>query len=209
MRAWVDLEGHACVDGHECGIDVILWTASLLLLHYLSALQDWSGVRLLELSAGAGHLAVGMARLGCHVTATECSPKHGLHAFEAMQRWSAYLLAQSPPRTGSLSLEQLDWGAEDNLDESAASRYDVILLSELVALGEELQAHLFETFQRLLGPSTVAYSIACERGEFSLGFLLLLASDDSILVEQIELPDRLGLHEDEIVYCHKITRRPP
>ena len=65
MRPWVDLDGQAVANGRSCSMDVMLWTASLLLLHYLEhADVDWTGTRLLELSAGTGHLAVGMARLG-------------------------------------------------------------------------------------------------------------------------------------------------
>ena len=40
---------------------------------------------------------------------------------------------------------------------------DVILLSELVALGTELQRELLATLKRLLGPHTVAYSVFCDR----------------------------------------------
>ena len=114
--------------------------------------------------------------------------------------WTARLLSDSPV-AGTLRTKVLDWGAEDGLDEDAASNecYDVILLSELVGLGEELQAELLKTFRRLLGPNTVAYSIAVDRGAFSLGFLWLLAwHPDEFLVEELQLSDRLGLDEDEV-----------
>ena len=214
MRPWVDLDGQAVANGRSCSMDVMLWTASLLLLHYLEhADVDWTGTRLLELSAGTGHLAVGMARLGADVTATECSPKHGARAFEVLELWTARLLSDSrQPVAGTLRTKVLDWGAEDGLDEDAASNegYDVILLSELVGLGEELQAELLKTFRRLLGPNTVAYSIAVDRGAFSLGFLWLLAwHPDEFLVEELQLSDRLGLDEDEVVFFHQITRVKP
>ena len=215
MRPWVDLDGQAVANGRSCSMDVMLWTASLLLLHYLEhADVDWTGTRLLELSAGTGHLAVGMARLGADVTATECSPKHGARAFEVLELWTARLLSDSrhQPVAGTLRTKVLDWGAEDGLEEDAASNehYDVILLSELVGLGEELQAELLKTFRRLLGPNTVAYSIAVDRGAFSLGFLWLLAwHPDEFLVEELQLSDRLGLDEDEVVFFHQITRVKP
>ena len=68
---------------------------------------------------------------------------------------------------------------------------------------------------RLLGPRTVCYSIFCER-PFSQGFLWLLSEDESFIVEPIDLgrtdadgafdDGRLGLAEEEIVFCHRITR---
>lgn len=226
MRSWLDLPGHAVVDG-AAGVDVMLWTSSLLLLHHLeSQPRSWEGVRVLEMSGGTGHLAVGMARLGASVISTECSLKHSSTALDALKTWSAHLLRERPDggtaradgshsagaSGGTLAFQTLDWGDQDGLpsyDEAAAvgGFPDVILLSELVALGEELQAQLLATLKRLLGPRTVVYSIFCER-PFSMGFLWMLSEDESFEVETLELDgdERLGLNDEEIVYLHKITR---
>ncbi|KAL6761652.1 hypothetical protein V8C86DRAFT_2529825 [Haematococcus lacustris] len=51
----------------------ILWTASLILLNHLQTheAQSLRGKRVLELGSGLGHLGMGLARLGAHVTCTE------------------------------------------------------------------------------------------------------------------------------------------
>ena len=56
-----------------------LWTCSLLLLRHLErdASLAWRGTRVLELGSGAGHLAVGLSRLGAHVIATEGGARFG------------------------------------------------------------------------------------------------------------------------------------
>lgn len=209
MRSWLDLDGHAAVGGHASGHDVMLWTASLVLLRHLErdAGIEWRGARVLEMSAGTGHLAVGLARLGANVTATECSTKHSAGALAALEYWAPYLLRErggaacgtEPPFSGgalggTLAFRTIDWGAaEDGLQGvEPGSEWDILILSELVALGEELQEALLETLGRLLGPRTVAYCIFCER-PFSMGFLWLLSCDASYVVEQIELRDRLGM----------------
>eukprot|EP00966_Prymnesium_polylepis_P068133 1583747-Prymnesium_polylepis.2 len=164
MRTWVDMEGHACVEGHRIGFDVMLWTVSLVLLRYLErAGIGWrdgrrvegegAPLRVLELSAGAGHLAVGLARLGAEVMATECTEEHDTNAWRALVAWVPHLLrtdpgagAGPPPyragaRGGTLSLQQLNWGSDDGLGAEALEQFDVLILSELVALGDDLQAH--------------------------------------------------------------------
>ncbi|KAL1524634.1 hypothetical protein AB1Y20_019521 [Prymnesium parvum] len=221
MRSWVDLEGHPCVGGHRIGCDVMLWTASLVLLRFLEASAlDWrtgregGPLRVLELSAGAGHLAVGLARLGAHVTATECSETHDRTAWRALHAWIARLArlregAAQPyavgVRGGTLRTRMLDWGPGDGLGGAARDEFDVVLLSELVALGEELQGLLVETLGRLLGPRTVAFAIFVDR-PFSLNFMWLLSWDASFIVERLEVKDRLGLCEDDEIYLYKITR---
>ena len=64
MRCFYEISGE---------FDVVLWTASLILLRSLEVdghRSSWVGTRVLELGAGTGHLAVGLARLGAHVVAT-------------------------------------------------------------------------------------------------------------------------------------------
>lgn len=239
MRCWIDLDGHASVGHHSFNtegmkardrVEVMLWTASLVLLHQLERrVADWRGVRVLDVSAGTGHLAVGLARLGAHVTATACSPVHDLHAMRALELWVPFLLrerqdgaaaSEAPPYDagaasagGRVALRQLNWGDDgggDGLsDEEARREFDVVLLSELTCLGEELQPLLVKTLCRVLGPSTVAYSILGDHGAFSLGFNWLLSWDPSFVIEQIPIDDRLGMHEDETLYMYRITRPTP
>ena len=107
---------------------------------------------------------------------------------------------------GTVALRQLNWGEEDGL---TAADHDVLILSELTALGEDLQAQLLKTVCRLLGPSTVAYSIFGDHGAFCQGFNWLLTWDPSFEIEELEVRDRLGTHEDETLYMYKITRPTP
>ena len=170
-------------------------------------LADAGPIRIMDLSTGAGHLAVGLARLGACVTATECSEEHDAKAWRALTQWAPRLVragagaegqdethqavapwqaGRSYPvgsRGGSVELRLLNWGAEDGLGADAADEFDVLILSELVALGDELQEALLETLKRLLGPRTVAYAIFAER-PFSMGFLLLLGDEPSLEVDE-------------------------
>lgn len=228
MRTWVDMEGHACVVGHRIGCDVMLWTVSLVLLRFFErSHMDWctgrrlqSGarapLRVLELSAGAGHLAVGLARLGAQVTATECSEEHDANAWRALNAWVPFLLRADPGggagpqpyqagvRGGSVCTRLVNWGPNDGMSESAAD-FDVLVLSELVALGDELQALLVDTLGRLLRPGMIAYSIFVDR-PFSLNFMWLLAWDESFVVERLEVDERLAIPTDEEIHLYRITR---
>ena len=153
MRTWIDMEGHASVGGYCIGCDVMLWTASLVLLRWLERESglDWTNgpridgarapLRVLELSAGAGHLAVRIARLGAHVTASECSEEHDTNAWRALNAWVPLLQRPDPGvRGGTLETRLLNWGDEDGLTAASLEEFDVLILSELVALGEDLQA---------------------------------------------------------------------
>lgn len=92
---------------------------------------------MLELGAGTGHLAVGLARLGAHVVATEGPGKN----LAALQSWSTQLLREGPggglPLSshhsrlgtgtalgGSLEVRELWWGATFDLD--AEGPFDVV-----------------------------------------------------------------------------------
>lgn len=181
MRCWVELDGHASVGHHSFNsketqtvdeVDVVLWTASLVLLHHLEAhaAVDWRGLRVLDLSSGSGHLAVGLSRLGAHVTASACSPKHDRNAWRALSLWLPFLIRErpggqcpsadaSPPYGsgelgGTVALRQINWGEEEEIGGEeeegentllAAADHDVLILSELTALGEDLQTQLLKT----------------------------------------------------------------
>ena len=176
MRCWVELDGHASVGHHSFNsketqavdeVDVVLWTASLVLLHHLEAhaAVDWRGLRVLDLSSGSGHLAVGLSRLGAHVTASACSPKHDRNAWRALNLWLPFLIRErpggpcpsadaSPPYGsgelgGTVALREINWGEEE--ESLAAADHDVLILSELTALGEDLQTQLLKT-ARLRNP---------------------------------------------------------
>ena len=93
MRSWIDLTG-------PC--DGMLWTASLVLLRHLEMTKPpgwWRGRRVLECSSGTGHLAVGLARLGAHVVATESAESHNgalSSGYQTMTSWTQQLLAEDP-----------------------------------------------------------------------------------------------------------------
>ena len=171
MRAWLDVEA---VDGRP---ESMLWTASLVLLRHLETEHPaayWRGKRVLELGAGMGHLAVGLARLGAQVTATEA----GYSGLGVLQAWSTHLLKEQagggePAGDGALSAggdahggtvttRELWWGARDGLSESFEEGFDVIILSELV-YDEDLHEELLQTLGRALRPGAVAYSGFCDR----------------------------------------------
>jgi hypothetical protein len=65
----------ALSDFVQFGDETILWTASLILLNHLQrspeARSELVGSRVLELGSGLGHLGLGLAELGAHVTCTE------------------------------------------------------------------------------------------------------------------------------------------
>ena len=93
MRSWIDLSG-------PC--DGMLWTASLVLLRHLELTKPpgwWRGRRVLECRSGTGHLAVGLARLGAHVVATESAESHNgalASGYQTMTMWTTKLLAERP-----------------------------------------------------------------------------------------------------------------
>jgi len=219
MRAWVDLD--AITE------QPMLWTASLLLLHHLEAnstVDDWDGRRILELGSGAGHLAVGMARLGAHVVATE-SGECG--TFEPMRASTQHLLAEragggEPSSSGScaghgesaalsagsssgtVAFRKLHWGLDD-LPPAEWKGFDVILLSELT-FEPDLHEALLGVLRHVLMPGMVAYSIFVDR-PFSLNFMIMLDDDGSFDTEEIEMANMLELEDDLVVYAHVIRRK--
>lgn len=92
MRSWIELTMGDC--------EGMLWTASLILLRHLEVKKPrgwWRGRRVLEFGSGTGHLAVGLARLGAHVVATESAESHNgalTSGFETMTSLTKRLLQQ-------------------------------------------------------------------------------------------------------------------
>ena len=191
-----------------------LWTCSLLLLRHLErdASLAWRGTRVLELGSGAGHLAVGLSRLGAHVIATEGGARFGTrdaNPYATLCAWTRHLQAERPPNAlgGTLALRELAWGDDDGVGDDAALRTaDVVLMCEVVY---DISAHdaLLATLRRVLtSPSQVCYSMFADR-PFSLGFMILLDDDGTFEVEQLEPAELLGMEEDEVLHMHRIRRR--
>jgi SAM-dependent methyltransferase len=219
MRAWLDV---APEDGRP---ESMLWTASLVLLRHLETSHPdgyWCGKRVLELGAGMGHIAVGLARLGAHVTATEA----GYSGVGVLRAWSTHLLreregggetvfgsdgalsAGRDARGGTLRTHELWWGERDGLSATFAENYDAVILSELV-YDEELHAELVATLGRALRPGAVAHSVFCDR-PCSFNFFVQLAEAGAVppfVVSEVEPSERLELDtEAESLHLHVITR---
>ena len=217
MRAWVD-------DPMEDA--PMLWTASLLLLRHLEASRDpgwWRGRRILELGSGAGHLAVGMARLGAHVVATE-SGECG--TFGPMQDSTKRLLAEragggaessadvrmneTPALTagvsssGTVAFRKLHWGLDD-MPPADWSGFDDLIMAELT-YDPDLHEALLGVVLNVLAPGMTAYSVFVDR-PFSLNFMVLLHDAGQFDVEELHLDSLCGLEDDLVLYAHRITRR--
>jgi len=209
MRQMYELESEDHTEG-------ILWPACLILLRHLERM-DWRGKRVLELGAGTGHLAVALARLGAHVTATEGPGR----SMAALKSWSGQLLREVPgggepidatgsrvgtgnALGGSLEICELWWGGEFALDADGA--FDVVLMSELTY---DVDCHdaLLHTLTRALQPGKAAWQIFVDR-PFSMGFLMLL-DDAGFDVTQVEPEDTLGLDEECELHMHCIRAKDP
>jgi len=225
MRCWVEMDE---LFPSAPPTVLHLWTVSLLLLRYLETDRDcgrWRGQRVLELGSGAGHLAVGLARLGAHVDATESAEINGGECYADMQRYTRMLLAERDgggeevpevagvPRwsagggsDGSIGFRKLHWGLDDASDPASWLGYDTLVLADLL-YDEDAHEALLSTLCRILPCGAVAYSAFVDR-PYSLQFMAMLDDDGSFKVEQIDMSERLALREDEVVFAHRITRRP-
>lgn len=208
MRSWVELTAAGC--------DGMLWTACLILLRHLETEKPagwWRGRKVLELGSGTGHLAVGLARLGASIVATESAEfemEGGQAGFDSMVAWTNHLIASSSGLDagvggGSVAFRKLHWGLDD-LPPNRWDGFDIVLLSELY-FDPDLHEPLLQTLANVLKPGMVAYSIFCDR-PFSLGFLAMLDDEGTFDTAVIDLKETLNLDEDEILYAHVITRRP-
>ena len=232
MRSWIEL------DPAKYGCEGILWTASLILLRHLEVTQPagwWRGRRVLEFGSGTGHMAVGLARLGAHVVATESAESHNgslSSCYVNMVRFTTQLLQSRPgggqrldPQPfgadigalttgaaassanggGSVGFRKLHWGLDD-IEPHSWDGFEVVILSELY-FEPSLHEALYESLCRILQPGMVAYSIFVDR-PFSLAFLVMLDDDGSFETQEISPKEGFGMAEDDIVYAHVITRKP-
>ena len=235
MRSWIEL------DATLSGCEGLLWTASLILLRHLEVSQPqgwWRGKRVLECGSGTGHLAVGLARLGAHVVATESAESHNgslSSGFVTLTSWAQKLLRDWP---GGGTIVEGHQGAEQDptqpggpalaagddahggsvqfrklhwgLDDVPPNSWEGfdVLILAELYFDPELHEPLLETLTRILQPGMVCYSIFVDR-PFSMGFLVMLDDEGSFDVEQIEPAQTFALMEDDIVHTHVIRRRPP
>ena len=130
----------------------ILWKASLVLLHFLERKVELRGKRVLEISAGEGHLACELRHHGAHVTATE-------HAGEDVERLRRNVMARGfdAGAEGSIRVVPLTWGEDAWTRSPLASEeadYDYIVMSELV-FEADLHDELLWSMRRLCTPKTV------------------------------------------------------
>lgn len=115
--------------------DGLLWNASLVLLEHLKAtLGDMlKDKRILELGSGLGHLGLGLADLGAHVTLTE----HPAVLESLAERVRLHNKAHG---TDARAVE-LEWG-EEGWDRSPLSHegepFDIIISAELLGMGPSL-----------------------------------------------------------------------
>ena len=233
MRSWIDL------DGELSGCDGMLWTASLVLLRHLEVTHPpgwWRGKRVLECGSGTGHLAVGLARLGATVVATESAESHNgalSSGFVTMTSWIQLLLRdrpgggipigdhqgeQDPAQPGGPALSAGDdaHGGSvqfrklhwglDDVPPNSWEGFDVLILAELY-FDPDLHEPLLETLTRILHPGMTCYSCFVDR-PFSLGFLIMLDDEGSFDVEQIEPKETFAMIEDDIIHTHIIRRLP-
>jgi len=164
----------------------------------------WKGKRVLELGAGSGHLAVGLANLGAAVVATESAESElPTSGFDQMVAWTTHLQGTRAAE-GGVKFRSLHWSAE--VDPAAWRGFDVVILSELY-YDPDLHEVLLQTLRSVLHPGMRAFSVFCDR-PFSLGFLAMLDDDGTFGSTPLEPDELFSLHEDEILYMHEITRLP-
>jgi predicted nicotinamide N-methyase len=183
----------------------ILWKASLVLLNYIEkkALDTVKGKKVLELGSGAGHLAIALHRLGAKITCTERKFNGNYDRLAAAAQAEQGNVVEG----ASIGACELEWGADSFVKSPLATQpidFDVIIMSELIY---EPDSHelLLETLQKVCKPSTLIYSIFCDR-PFSFMFFVKLHDAGGFIVEAIpdDEVDLLGMQPDARVCMHRI-----
>ncbi|KAG1680411.1 hypothetical protein FOA52_015502 [Chlamydomonas sp. UWO 241] len=188
----------------EEGSPVVIWNASLVLLHHLIEREGaLKGKRVLELGSGLGHLAVGLARVGAHVTCSEL-PSLMPDLNRSIELQLAELGEAQP--VGSIEAVELEWGEEgfarSPLAAAGAQPFDVIISAELV-YSTQHHDKLIWTIGRFSHPSVVIWSVLLDR-PFSFAFFGALHDVGRYEVEDVPDFDALGM-EKELLAMHRIT----
>ena len=155
------------------GQSTLLWSSSVVLARQWwrggGSLPEVAGRRVLELGAGLGLNAIGLAAKGALVVATEVEP-----ALSALRRSVERNRACWAKAGGRAAVEvcELRWGETEG--ELFNEAFDVVVGADLL-YSRALRAPLLRTLQRAVGPSTTVVLALEARGD-ELAFLSQAAS---------------------------------
>ena len=170
----------------------LLWSSSVVLAQQWwrggGSLPEVAGRRVLELGAGLGLNAVGLAAKGALVVATEVEP-----ALSALRRSVARNRACWAKAGGSAAVEvrKLRWGETEGLTEPFDEAFDVVVGTDLL-YSRELRAPLLRTLHRVVGPRTTVVLALEARGD-ELAFLSQAASQLGMAARCAHGPDERGV----------------
>ena len=170
----------------------LLWSSSVVLAQQWwrggGSLPEVAGRRVLELGAGLGLNAVGLAAKGALVVATEVEP-----ALSALRRSVARNRACWAKAGGSAAVEvrKLRWGETEGLTEPFDEAFDVVVGTDLL-YSRELRAPLLRTLHRVVGPRTTVVLALEARGD-ELAFLSQAASQLGMAARCAYGPDERGV----------------
>ena len=168
----------------------LLWSSSVVLAQQWwrggSSLPEVSGRRVLELGAGLGLNAVGLAAKGALVVATEVEP-----ALSALRQSVARNRQCWAKAGGTAAVEvcELRWGETGG--EPFHEAFDVVVGTDLL-YSRELRAPLLRTLQRVVGPRTTVVLALEARGD-ELAFLSQAASQLGMAARCAYGPDERGV----------------
>lgn len=139
----------------ERGLSFQLWPAATGMCRYLENAYGANqtllrGVRVLELGAGTGMAGVMAARLGAYVTLSDLP-----HVLPNLQRNVDLNLAEVEACGGSLAVQPLRWGVEEDVTLFSTSPPDLILASDCVYY-DTLFEPLMQTLKWLCGAEKLA-----------------------------------------------------
>lgn len=206
--------GTSCRDYIEISEDVYIWTASLVLLNHLRSDPQVSirGKRVLELGSGLGHLAVGLASLGAHVTATELSGPVLHRLEESVQAQVDLSTARSGEALlGSIECLPCSWGREGYNDSPLSSLdrqpFDIIIMAESI-YKESLYEPLLETLTLVTATrgGTWKGSVWAAMVPRPFAYLFFAHLHDLQLFDVTEVTPMSLLGVEEVV-MHQITRK--
>lgn len=149
----------------ERGLSFQLWPAAAGMCRYLETGggEGIRGARVLELGAGTGMAGVMAARLGARVTLTDLP-----HVLQNLQRNVDMNLEDVEACGGSIDVQPLRWGVQEDVTVLTAQPPDLILASDCV-YHDTLFEPLMQTLKWLFGIGDAA------TGKAAVGPVLLLA----------------------------------